>query len=663
MRGTLQALTILLLQVPSLQAQRPVIEPRTRLLREVPEAPSGLTATGTGPAILQWQPVSDPGVAYVPLRTQDTLVPATPIAAPLAETSYADQQISAGQFYYYQVKAVYPDGREAVSTRVEFSAPPVASAPAPAATQLAQPGAGARAGAMMVVPSSPTTLSAVTPTGAAPPGFTVGGTPLVAQLAWKKAAGVASYTVFRADGPNGRETQRGKTIKGTRYRLQDTVPDPRLTYQYRLVATYGDGTWGEAVAKYVSPPPVNPTGFKATLSATNTVLLEWDPAPGAAQYRVDGTGLSNTGRYVTGTSTTITPVPPGAQSWQISALYPGGFADYEHRPVATTVNRTLPTHAAFLSRPGPGSEAEATAHYQRLYPDGTAAEIRQCGVPACVLSAWGVEENAAQNGLPGQVSYTNRTELGSTRKTACYRAAGKGTGGAIICHSESSKGVSLIIMNSQGARFANFTMRPDEGYGGWTWGGSFELSTSVSFDSEGPKFAPHSCLACHGGRYDPSTGLVQGASLLPIDPGLVDLGANRAAAEEPIRQINSIVRQTYSTPAAAAYIQELYDGKVDVPGATAATEYVPQGWRSQSGLYLQFVKKDCAMCHLAAPANLSFFTAGNFLSNKDLIHAAVCVAHSMPHAEVPYLNFWNSGSGPVFGPGVFAAALGLPGCP
>src|SRR4051812_2967243 len=200
MRSPLEALTILLLAVPSLQAQRPVVEPRTQLLRQVAEAPSGLTATGTGPAILQWQPVSEPDVSYVPLRTQDTLTPATPIAAPLAETTYADREISAGQFYYYQVKAVYPDGREAVSPRVQFSLAAVAMAaptpqaqasapaPAPAATQFA-PAPGARSGAIMVVPSSPTTLTAVTPTGAAPPGFTVAGTPLVAQLAWKKAAG------------------------------------------------------------------------------------------------------------------------------------------------------------------------------------------------------------------------------------------------------------------------------------------------------------------------------------------------------------------------------------------------------------------------------------------------------------------------------------------
>src|SRR3954453_867682 len=220
MRSPLVALTILLLAVPSLQAQRPVVEPRTRLLRQVAEAPSGLTATGAGPAILQWQPASEPDVSYMRPRTQETITPATPIAAPLAENTYADREISAGQFYYYQVKAVYPDGREAVSPRVQFSLAAVAMAaptpqaqasapaPAPAATQLAQPAPGARSGAIMAVPSSPTTLTAVTPTGAAPPGFTVAGTPLVAQLAWKKAAGVASYTLFRTDGPNGGETQR-----------------------------------------------------------------------------------------------------------------------------------------------------------------------------------------------------------------------------------------------------------------------------------------------------------------------------------------------------------------------------------------------------------------------------------------------------------------------
>jgi hypothetical protein len=657
------AVAILGILAASLEAQVPRLRPATPLIRSIPATPpSGLTATGTGqPVVLNWQPVPEAGVTYVPLRTQDTLTPPAPIAPPLAETTYADGAVAPGQTYYYQVSAVYPDGRSAVSSMVQFIVPAAAPAPPPAmasAGDVAQRATGAPpAGATMVGPSSSTTLTAVTPTGPPPAGFTVTGTPLVAQLKWSKALGVVSYLVFRTDGPNASPILRAKNLRALR--LQDTVPDPRITYQYRLVANYSNGTWGEAVASFVSPPLVNPTGFQATITAPNTVVLDWNPTPGAVQYRVDGAGLTNTGRYVPGTTTTIAPVPPGAQSWQISALYPGNFADYANRPVATAMNRTLPAHVpAFLSKAnGAGSEAETRAHYRRLIPDG-ADTTEPCGIIVCVLKDWGVAEAIAQNGPPGQVTYTNRTELGTTRTSVCYFGTNRS---AVICHSESSRGLSLIIMNGQGARFASFGRT--ESYGATAWGGSYVLSTTATFDSEGPKFAPHACLACHGGRYDPTTGLVQGASLLPIDPGLVDLGADRAAAEEPIRNINAIVRQTYSTPAVAAYIQGLYGGNVDVPGTQAAANYIPQGWATQPSLYLDFVKKDCAMCHLAGPSQINFLTAGNFLSNKELIHVAVCKAHSMPHAELPFTNFWNSGSGAVFGPGLFAAALGLPGCP
>jgi hypothetical protein len=56
-------------------------------------------------------------------------------------------------------------------------------------------------------------------------------------------------------------------------------------------------------------------------------------------------------------------------------------------------------------------------------------------------------------------------------------------------------------------------------------------------------------------------------------------------------------------------------------------------------------------------------TAGNLLSNKNLVYAAVCQARSMPHAETAFINFWTSGTGAVFGPGWFAAALGFQSCP
>lgn len=171
-------------------------------------------------------------------------------------------------------------------------------------------------------------------------------------------------------------------------------------------------------------------------------------------------------------------------------------------------------------------------------------------------------------------------------------------------------------------------------------------------------------MPCHGGHLDPNhLGVVSGASLLPIDPGLVDLGGNRAAAEEPIRRINEKILQTRTSAAVAAYIRGLYHGMVDVPGTQAATSYVPPGWSTQPSLYLDMVKKNCAMCHLAGPDYLNFLSAGSMLSNKALVHVAVCQARSMPHAGMPFTNFWNSGSGPVYGPGLLAAALGFPSCP
>jgi len=502
------------------------------------------------------------------------------------------------------------------------------------------------------------------PTGPAPDGFTVTGTPMIAHLSWnggasrqKIARSRTSFVVYRADGPNANWIQRipdGFTGGA----LDDTVPDPRITYRYRLVASYPDGTWGEALASFVSPPPVNPTGFRAVMTAPGAARLEWDAAPGAVQYRIDGAGVSNTGLYVTGVSTIISPLTPGALSWQIVALYPGSVADYTNRPKSTAMNRAVPAHApAFLSKPnGPGSEAEATAHYSRLVPPG-APNSDHCTTIACVLSGWGVDRTIAYGGWTDQaVTYTNRTELGATRKTQCYFGSSRS---AVICHSQSSRGISLIIMTPEGARFASFDSATDYAAG---WGNDYRLSKTARFDAEGPKFVPHVCLACHGGHYDPATELVKDASLLPIDPSLVDFGPGRAAAEEPLRNLNGIIRQTYSSGPVAAYIQGLYGGNVDEPGAVAATDYVPPGWVTQPALYRDFVKKDCAMCHLAAAPQLSFFSAGDFLQNRQLIYTAVCQAHSMPHAEVPFTNFWNSGSGPVFGPGLFALALGFSNC-
>jgi hypothetical protein len=294
--------------------------------------------------------------------------------------------------------------------------------------------------------------------------------------------------------------------------------------------------------------------------------------------------------------------------------------------------------------------------------------------------SWGVpEETFAEEASGELVRYNNVTDLGAPRATRCIFGQPTPTGayfgprkffgrGVTICYSNTGSGVSLIVNHAEGALFGVFQLNSADEFG---YGGDWALASLVPtaiLDSEGPKFAPQACLSCHGGTYDPASNLVKNASLLPIDPSLVQLVGDTTAAQEKIRSINALIRQTYSSPAISAYIDGLYGGmdgsrhKVDQAGTRALPDFAPQGWATQRSLYLDFVKRDCAMCHLAGPAHLNFLSAGNFMSNKNLIHTAVCTARSMPHAETSFINFWTRRAGAASGPGWFAAALGFQSC-
>jgi hypothetical protein len=498
-----------------------------------------------------------------------------------------------------------------------------------------------------------TTLRPIGPNGPPPSGLAVGGTPLVARLTWAAGSGVMSYALYRADGPSATPVLR--TPQGfTATTLTDTVPDPRITYQYRLVANYADGTYGEAVASYVSPPLANPASLSVQPLAPGAFKLSWPAAPGADRYRVDGAGIPNTGYTVPTLSTNVINVPPGPQSWQVVALYPGNFADYTNPTRSSLVNRTLPPHERFLSKNnGAGSQAQADAHAARLCGDDG------CSLIAGILQHYGVQwdNNFTYEGGPTLVRYRNVTELGRDRATYCFESVGKDDR-YTVCFTESGSTMSLIIKGTKGTRFASLNTR-----GPWNayWADKFAVTDRATFDDEGPKFTPHACLSCHGGRYDPASGLVQGATLLPIDPGLVDLGGQRAALEEPIRKVNELISRSGAPPAVLSYINGLYGGRVVVPGATAVANYVPSGWSNDANLYRGVIKKNCTMCHLATPS-LNLLSAGNLTQNKQRVYNAVCVEHSMPHAEVPFRRFWTEDTGPLFAPGLLGAWLGYPSC-
>jgi len=106
----------------------------------------------------------------------------------------------------------------------------------------------------------------------------------------------------------------------------------------------------------------------------------------------------------------------------------------------------------------------------------------------------------------------------------------------------------------------------------------------------------------------------------------------------------------------------LYNGAIGTAGATAVPDYVPASWAPQAGFYRQVVRANCTMCHLAAPDSWNFASWQNFQDNASLIYADVCLQHSMPHAEVPFKNFWLKDTGILYLPGLLAATLGKPSC-
>jgi hypothetical protein len=198
--------------------------------------------------------------------------------------------------------------------------------------------------------------------------------------------------------------------------------------------------------------------------------------------------------------------------------------------------------------------------------------------------------------------------------------------------------------------------------------GKYPLLPTVQLDTEGPKLLPFVCTSCHGGRYNPSTRKVDGASLLPLNPGLLAFAsaADQAAQEEKIRNINLMIYNSEPRSAIGAYILGLYNGALGQPGARAQPDYVPAGWAPQAGFYRQVVRPYCTMCHLAQPGgkgSYNFASWGNFQGNAGAIYGSVCAQHTMPHSELQFKELWTRDTGPTYLPGLLAWTLGFPSCP
>ncbi len=422
------------------------------------------------------------------------------------------------------------------------------------------------------------------------------------------------------------------------------------------------------------PIPAAPTGFTATPLSNGAVKLDWQPVSGARQYRFGGPGIASSGLYVPASTSglTLNNIAPGPGTWRMAAVYANNSWDPNLTATATAMVRYMPAHSTrWLSKNnGPGSLGATIAHYTSLcsmcVPGVSFATVmKQLGLPAHFVTADSPSCSGGNDCVwmdNNEAFYTNVTEFGTSRVTRCWNFLYPPLTGPqrIVCYSRSGDhGLTVIVKQGAFMWFLTFaSSTPESTVFDWWGNSSYILRDHVTLDSEGPKYPPHPCLACHGGQVATTGGPVSDSTLLPLDPGLIGTGGNNN-----FNLVNKTVMDSGPSPAVSQYLRGLYGDDPRSTSASAKADFVPQGWASQAGLYRQVIKPHCQMCHLASTSTVDFSSADSFFQRKQQIHAAICSAHSMPHAEFPYKQFWTRDTGPIFLPGVLDTALGYQSCP
>jgi hypothetical protein len=169
-------------------------------------------------------------------------------------------------------------------------------------------------------------------------------------------------------------------------------------------------------------------------------------------------------------------------------------------------------------------------------------------------------------------------------------------------------------------------------------------------------YLPTLCLYCHGGQYVASQGTNQanlGANFREFDSKTFCFPQSRLQPTAPeaqtIHRLNQMILATNPAQSIQTLIQNWYpsSGSSDTP-----VDYVASDWQvsGQSGqqvqpeqLYRKVVNRTCRPCHIAyVGANrFDWSTYAQFNAKKSVICPIVFEAPQMPHAKIPYDNFWR----------------------
>ena len=377
------------------------------------------------------------------------------------------------------------------------------------------------------------------------------------------------------------------------------------------------------------------------------------------------------------------------------------LGDPGYNPVI--ISLPLPTYSGdYLSRKGPFAVSdpvfEAKLYYQNLGTGITFADASPTFNPNLGSNRATLASFKTLNGFPTNEAvahYYNAGDLGLGRQMHC-RAAG---GGRVACYvsnfgtgagGDADVAVTDAVNNTLSGipgPIATVAMEYDPPTGGvnsikfYVYDGAGNIAPQAVLDSQGPKPVPYICLVCHGGNYDEPTHNVDGnATFREFDIFTFLYHPTNATyqltAQQPqFRRLNELVRST--DPRVPPFnthdpIRKLIDGMyspkpVSDVTAVATDNYVPPGpgptgWDPNPTLYTAVPRVFCRACHIAQYEGLDWTAYDQMNTDfKGSIQFSVCTAgnHQMPHAEVPFKKFWQSGA-----PQALASGISLGGgCP
>src|SRR6185436_15815345 len=168
--------------------------------------------------------------------------------------------------------------------------------------------------------------------------------------------------------------------------------------------------------------------------------------------------------------------------------------------------------------------------------------------------------------------------------------------------------------------------------------GAGNLTNTLVFDSEGPKFVPDGCSTCHGGR---RTGAAYGSgSFLPFMPSLYTFSSQSGFTLND--QLDKFATLNSGLPRSGSRADTFLFSTSRTELAQGPT--APAGWRLQPGFFGNVLVPYCFGCHaVLQPGTLQFGTQADFVANAGKIRAAVCGQHTMPASSAGYRRFWTTG--------------------